>query len=157
MKELPDWVISQEERMRSFKYWPFKKGPCCPEKMAEAGFYSLGSKSEPDLAKCYVCFKELDGWEKDDDPWSEHKKHAPQCAFVLLGKMPAELTVKDVCTLEVDRMKKYVLMNYEKNVKVLNDLKEVVIDELDKYTTKGSKENRKQKTSRAPKRSSRRD
>lgn len=33
MNELRDWEISQEERMRSFKYWPFKKGPCRPEKV----------------------------------------------------------------------------------------------------------------------------
>ena len=37
--------------------------------MAEAGFYFTGGKREPDLAQCYFCHKELDGWEDDDDPW----------------------------------------------------------------------------------------
>jgi len=37
--------------------------------MAEAGFYSSGKKSEADLAMCYICGKELDGWEEEDDPW----------------------------------------------------------------------------------------
>jgi hypothetical protein len=37
--------------------------------MAAAGFYFAGSKSEPDLACCFVCLKELDGWEEEDDPW----------------------------------------------------------------------------------------
>lgn len=37
--------------------------------MAAAGFHFTGSKNEPDLAQCFVCLKELDGWEEDDDPW----------------------------------------------------------------------------------------
>ena len=154
--EVPNWFLSYHDRLDSFKYWPFKKGSCSPEKMAEAGFYSIGGKSEPDQAKCYVCLKELDGWEIDDDPWSEHQKHSPQCAYVLLGKKPGDLTVHDVCSLQVERMKKSIWLDYEKKVKTLEELKEVVTDELKKYTNKG-KGSRK-KTSRAPsKRSSRRD
>ena len=37
--------------------------------MAEAGFYHTPSDNEPDLVTCYVCYKELDGWEPTDDPW----------------------------------------------------------------------------------------
>ena len=37
--------------------------------MAEAGFYSCATEACPDLVRCYVCFKELEGWEANDDPW----------------------------------------------------------------------------------------
>lgn len=102
--------------------------------MAEAGFYFIGSKSEPDLARCYVCFKELDGWEDNDNPWwvalsidlnsnisaslidclchrFEHKKHAPKCPFVGLDKKPVDLTVRDFLSLEVERAKRLVVSN----------------------------------------------
>lgn len=37
--------------------------------LAEAGFYSCATANEPDAVQCFMCFKELDGWEPDDDPW----------------------------------------------------------------------------------------
>lgn len=61
--------------------------------MAEAGFYWCGTTREEDTAACFLCGKVLDGWESTDDPWSEHKKHAPQCAFVKLGRPQKQLTV----------------------------------------------------------------
>ncbi|KAL2764568.1 baculoviral IAP repeat-containing protein 5 isoform 2, partial [Daubentonia madagascariensis] len=36
--------------------------------MAEAGFIHCPTENEPDLAQCFFCFKELEGWEPDDDP-----------------------------------------------------------------------------------------
>lgn len=62
--------------------------------MAEAGFYWCGATQDPDSAACFMCDKHLDNWESTDDPWFEHKRHAPQCAFVKLGKAEANLTVK---------------------------------------------------------------
>ena len=38
--------------------------------MAAAGFYHTPTENEPDLVKCAICAKELDGWEPTDDPWS---------------------------------------------------------------------------------------
>lgn len=61
--------------------------------MAEAGFYWCGTMQENDAAACFLCGKELDGWESSDNPWSEHKKHSPQCAFVKLGRVEDDLTV----------------------------------------------------------------
>lgn len=61
--------------------------------MAEAGFYWCGTEQENDAAACFLCGKVLDGWESTDNPWSEHKKHSPQCAFVKLGRAEDELTV----------------------------------------------------------------
>ena len=59
----------EKERLATFKNWPFsKKDNCNAEKMAEAGFFSVGTKDEPDLAECFICGKQLDGWEPEDDP-----------------------------------------------------------------------------------------
>lgn len=61
--------------------------------MAEAGFFWCGTLQENDAAACFLCGKQLDGWEQTDNPWTEHSKHSPQCAFVKLGRPENELTV----------------------------------------------------------------
>lgn len=61
--------------------------------MAEAGFYWCGTEGAIDVAACFLCGKELDGWESSDDPWLEHKRHAPQCAFSKMGRPEKKLTV----------------------------------------------------------------
>lgn len=38
--------------------------------MVAAGFYVIGGIDEPDLVECFICGKQLDGWEAHDDPWS---------------------------------------------------------------------------------------
>ena len=69
--------------------------------MAEAGFYLVGSQSEPDLVRCYYCRRELDGWEPQDIPWDEHKRR--DCPYITLGKLPQDLTVEDAFQLEGER------------------------------------------------------
>lgn len=61
--------------------------------MAEAGFYWCGTMQENDAAACFLCGKVLDGWESTDNPWMEHKKHSPQCAFVKFSRVEDDLTV----------------------------------------------------------------
>ncbi|PZC75299.1 baculoviral IAP repeat-containing protein 5 [Helicoverpa armigera] len=86
-----------EERIKTFKNWPFSaKDKCNVRNMAEAGFYSVATGIEDaDAAKCFLCGKELDGWEAKDDPWEEHKSHAMKCAFVQLGKKEDELLLSE--------------------------------------------------------------
>ena len=36
--------------------------------MAEAGFFHSSNDRDPDIARCFVCFKELEGWEPEDNP-----------------------------------------------------------------------------------------
>lgn len=67
--------------------------------MAEAGFYWTGNSTEIDNATCFLCGKELDSWEENDDPWFEHRKRAPQCAFVKIGLPEAQITVADFISL----------------------------------------------------------
>jgi hypothetical protein len=63
--------------------------------LAAAGFYYSG-KDDDDNVKCYLCDKELDGWDPKDDPmfviryWDlmfrkEHQKHAGFCPLLNLS------------------------------------------------------------------------
>ena len=46
--------------------WPHK---CpSPEELALAGFYYKPSAEAPDNTICYMCERQLDGWEEDDYP-----------------------------------------------------------------------------------------
>lgn len=63
------WKIG---RLKTFDHWPFQspdENTCNPERMAAAGFLAVGGKEEPDLVECFICSKQLDGWDPDDDPW----------------------------------------------------------------------------------------
>ncbi|XP_042771848.1 baculoviral IAP repeat-containing protein 5 isoform X1 [Panthera leo] len=76
-----------------------------PERMAEAGFIHCPTENEPDLAQCFFCFKELEGWEPDDDPIEEHKKHSSGCAFLSVKKQFEELTLSEFLKLDKERAK----------------------------------------------------
>lgn len=62
------WKIG---RSKTFQDWPFQSpdDTCNPERMAAAGFFAVGGKQEPDLVECVICSKQLDGWNRNDDPW----------------------------------------------------------------------------------------
>ncbi|XP_048508612.1 baculoviral IAP repeat-containing protein 5-like isoform X2 [Athalia rosae] len=99
----------KSNRLASFENWPFQSDcSCTPEKMAAAGFILIGEREiEPDLVECFICGKQLDDWDSDDDPWSEHKKHMPSCAFVELGKRDeVEWTVAELFTLHKEFVKR---------------------------------------------------
>ncbi|KAI8130772.1 Single-strand selective monofunctional uracil-DNA glycosylase [Lucilia cuprina] len=90
--------LMEKHRIDSFKTWPYDENSSCSiTKMAEAGFYWTGNKNneEDDAATCFVCCKQLHGWDPTDDPWKEHMKHAPQCQFVKYGRKENELTVEE--------------------------------------------------------------
>ena len=59
-----------------------------PDTLAEAGFYYDPSPDDPDSVTCFMCDKELSGWEAEDDPFDIHyDKCASKCswAFVRCG------------------------------------------------------------------------
>ncbi|VDO99940.1 unnamed protein product [Soboliphyme baturini] len=62
--------------------------------MAEAGFFHIPSKSDPDAVRCFVCAKDLDSWCPEDDPWSEHLKHSEMCPFAQFQKRQTQLTCR---------------------------------------------------------------
>ncbi|CDZ98431.1 Apoptosis inhibitor IAP1 and related BIR domain proteins [Phaffia rhodozyma] len=58
--------------------WPLKPAThpkLTPDNLAQAGWYFRPTKAEPDLVKCFLCAKELGGWEEQDDPFVEHLGH----------------------------------------------------------------------------------
>lgn len=79
--------------------------------MAQAGFYYSGT--DDDSCTCYVCGKVLDGWEKNDHPWQEHEKHAPNCQFVKLNLDQGNLTVRQIVKLCLKLIK--FLLNFRQN------------------------------------------
>ncbi|KAG7520006.1 hypothetical protein JOB18_020894 [Solea senegalensis] len=76
--------------------------------MANAGFVHCPSENEPDVACCFFCLIELEGWEPDDDPWSEHIKRSPHCGFLTMKKDFTELTVAEFFGMEKERLKVYL-------------------------------------------------
>ncbi|XP_015588680.1 baculoviral IAP repeat-containing protein 5 [Cephus cinctus] len=77
-----------KQRLETFVNWPFQSpnSQCNPERMAAAGFVAIGGNDEPDLVECFVCKKQMDGWDPDDDPWDEHVKHTTSCPYIKLNK-----------------------------------------------------------------------
>ncbi|OXU30739.1 hypothetical protein TSAR_001899 [Trichomalopsis sarcophagae] len=112
-------IFWKKGRLETFKHWPFKSEnhQCNPDNMARAGFYAIGGKDEPDLAECFMCCKQLDGWEPDDDPWLEHKKHQPNCQFIKLDKPEEQdLTLIELFQLVQNFYKHKMNLDFEKAV-----------------------------------------
>ncbi|XP_038635383.1 baculoviral IAP repeat-containing protein 5b [Scyliorhinus canicula] len=102
-------MYSYENRLATFRNWPFTE--CCrctPENMAKAGFLHCPTENEPDVATCFFCLKELESWEPEDEPWLEHQRHSPACAFLALKADVLDLTVEEFFRLEMERLTLYM-------------------------------------------------
>uniref|UniRef100_A0AAY5KU71 Uncharacterized protein n=1 Tax=Esox lucius TaxID=8010 RepID=A0AAY5KU71_ESOLU len=77
-------------------------------KMAKAGFIHTPTENSPDIAMCFFCLKELEGWEPEDDPEKEHKSHSPSCNFICLKKGVTDLTVEDFIKLQKEKQKFHI-------------------------------------------------
>ncbi|XP_040418651.1 baculoviral IAP repeat-containing protein 5.1-like isoform X1 [Cygnus olor] len=119
-------MYEYENRLKTFTNWPFVKNcKCAPEnaaelhhnssltsppqkkKMAKAGFVHCPNANEPDVAKCFFCLIELEGWKPNDDPWEEHTKHH-SCGFLSLTKNFDDLTVEEYYVLEMTRLRTFL-------------------------------------------------
>ncbi|XP_060603746.1 baculoviral IAP repeat-containing protein 5-like [Ruditapes philippinarum] len=99
-------MLFTDYRLKTFTDWPFDEDNSCnPYALASAGFYHIPTNEEPDATRCFCCYKDLDGWEPDDNPWEEHRKHSPHCAFLSLNKSVEKLTVDEFLKLECERQK----------------------------------------------------
>ncbi|KAL6267679.1 hypothetical protein P5V15_000754 [Pogonomyrmex californicus] len=122
----------RQSRRKTFDKWPFNESnKCNADCMAAAGFYVIGNNDEPDLVACFICNKQLDGWEPNDDPWNEHVKHNPTCPFVKLNKQDEKAwTVGEL----YDLYKKYTIKEYmeeiNKDITTLKDAVEQLKSEL---------------------------
>lgn len=123
-----------KNRLETFKDWPFTEetGSCCTAmKMAEAGFFHSANDSV-DVARCFVCLKELEGWEPEDNPFEEHRKHSPKCEFLLLNKKEEDWTVQEFLELETKRHMNVMQKIIELKTKEFLELAEHVQSEMEK-------------------------
>ncbi|XP_078392034.1 baculoviral IAP repeat-containing protein 1-like, partial [Cetorhinus maximus] len=74
-------------RLETFEGWPFYI-KADPGPLAAAGFFYTGVK---DQVQCFSCHGSLMHWEEDDDPWKEHSKWFPECAYLQTVKSAAEI------------------------------------------------------------------
>ncbi|XP_048340425.1 baculoviral IAP repeat-containing protein 5.1-like [Sphaerodactylus townsendi] len=126
-------MYSYENRLKTFAEWPLKENcKCTPENMAKAGFIHCPNANEPDavksktldVAKCFFCLTELEGWEPNHDPWLEHTKRSQDtCGFLTLSKDVDDLTVEEYYQLEKERVEIFlckaarsVISSFEKEV-----------------------------------------
>lgn len=77
---LPRESTFYEDRLETFRDWPKQ---IVPDKyaLAKAGFRYTG---QHDKVECFVCELKLTGWERIDDPWTEHKRWSPHCVYLQL-------------------------------------------------------------------------
>nr|XP_034335604.1 baculoviral IAP repeat-containing protein 3-like isoform X2 [Crassostrea gigas] len=69
-------------RLSSFADWPSSLSQT-PRDLAVAGFLYAGYG---DYTRCFFCGGGLRNWETGDDPWTEHARWFPKCAFVRQNK-----------------------------------------------------------------------
>ncbi|CAH2013702.1 unnamed protein product [Acanthoscelides obtectus] len=113
-----NYFHSKEKRRQTFTSWVFEDDvECNADALAEAGFIYVGTKDEPDSTQCFVCKKTLDGWEAEDNPWSEHLKHQKDCPFAALQKSQSKLTVQEYIEAETECLKKVINSAREQDLK----------------------------------------
>ncbi|KAK5850616.1 hypothetical protein PBY51_001480 [Eleginops maclovinus] len=111
-----------QNRLETFEGWPFEENcSCTPENMAKAGFIHTPSENSPDIAMCFFCLKELEGWEPDDDPEKEHRSHSAACQFIVLKKNVEELTVEEFFKLQKERQKFQIIKSCNASITKFED------------------------------------
>ncbi|KAL8775595.1 MAG: hypothetical protein Q9209_000091 [Squamulea sp. 1 TL-2023] len=64
------------------------------EKMIEGGWYYCPAPDSDDFVKCCYCGLGVDGWEPKDNPYDEHERRSPNCAFFALSASKTGKTVQ---------------------------------------------------------------
>lgn len=76
--------VSKESRLKSFEHF---KGNISQDLsvLSECGLVYIGDGKNDQMA-CFCCGNGLKNWEDDDDPWIEHSRFFPDCAYIRLYK-----------------------------------------------------------------------
>jgi len=139
MKDGEFSMVLEENRLRSFDdKWPFMENcVCTPQKMAEAGFFHCPTSQVPDGVRCFSCYKEMDSWEPEDDPWKEHRKHTIEkkidCEFMKIGKMQSELTVDEFLKVVKARHVNLIKTLTEQKMTAVTEEAEKLREEMEKF------------------------
>lgn len=120
-------------RISSYSNWNATIGKE-PREMALAGFYFLGFG---DAVKCFCCGIGISNWSMGDDPWVEHARYKPTCAFLKCNKKDGficlvmnQLYGNDGRAVVVKNDGKNKKHSGEKNKQNDGDLESMVIDKL---------------------------
>ncbi|KAK3603360.1 hypothetical protein CHS0354_025966 [Potamilus streckersoni] len=92
-------------RLGTFARWPTDTTQT-PAQVAEAGFYYTGFQ---DTVRCFVCDGGLKNWDPTDDPWIEHARWFPQCAYVRHIKGEEFINLVRMSTEETDEEDDYTV------------------------------------------------
>ncbi|XP_058052515.1 E3 ubiquitin-protein ligase XIAP isoform X3 [Ahaetulla prasina] len=76
------------KRLQTFGVWSYSVSK---ERLAQAGFYSLGIA---DSVECFSCGGGLKEWKAGEDPWEEHARWYPGCKY--LGEEKGQAFVNSV-------------------------------------------------------------
>ena len=74
-------MANAADRMVTFNSWP-KQMVQKPEEMVSSGFYYTG---RGDVVQCFHCGISLKYWSRTDRSNMEHRKHSPQCKFLIIA------------------------------------------------------------------------
>jgi hypothetical protein len=88
-------------RISSYQGWPTCLDQT-PRDMAMAGFLFDGYQ---DFTRCFFCGGVLHSWEPGEEPWLEHARWFPQCAFVKQNK--GEAYIQEVLKKQKERVSCY--------------------------------------------------
>lgn len=59
--------------------------------LARAGFFFQPFVDNPDNCVCFLCQKNMDGWEEGDNAVLEHIKHSPSCGWAVVCAIETEI------------------------------------------------------------------
>lgn len=77
---------ASSSKQTSSSKWPHPASfKATPDSLAEAGFYYDPDSDHPDNVTCFMCKKNLGGWEPDDDPFAIHyEKCRNTCSWAVV-------------------------------------------------------------------------
>ncbi|KAI5133572.1 uncharacterized protein NESG_02429 [Nematocida ausubeli] len=84
-------ITSLKSRVKTFEGDEWGTPQHSAEILAYAGFARDLSEKSADAVICQFCGKALDGWDKEDIPWKEHKMHSSDCILFHMHKAQARM------------------------------------------------------------------
>ncbi|CAJ2514005.1 Uu.00g021240.m01.CDS01 [Anthostomella pinea] len=63
--------------------WPHRQ--LNPEHFARAGFFFAPTSEFRDNTVCFLCHKNVGGWEENDNPFEEHLRLSPHCGWAVVA------------------------------------------------------------------------
>ncbi|KAI1639097.1 hypothetical protein F4809DRAFT_658419 [Biscogniauxia mediterranea] len=56
-----------------------------PELLVRAGFFFQPTDESPDNTVCFLCLRNIGGWEETDNPFEEHLRLSPHCGWAIVA------------------------------------------------------------------------